>query len=170
MTYRSVNGKLVKSPKVSKDTDFLFNGVLDYQIEFKKAVKMVVSEVIPFDTRMTKHDFDSRGFGSCGFLMALVPIVPTGVIAKVDHKAQIEALVDTMACELVSEDWMLIRTWITRDITYAKFREIHDTLHCAFVVYSTAEHIATLSEDRDLCLALRDLRDPLTAINQVKAA
>ena len=166
MAYVNVNGKLVKKSKGQfRGNGFkLPMGVLDYATEFAKSVKMVTEDLIPYDTKMTKNDFNLGGFGNAGFLMALVPYSGTGVVAKTNDVAKVKSVLAKVHTEKVGNKWVLLRTHIGRDITYDLFSELHDTFHTAFIVYSTPEHIATLSEDRDLCMALRDHKDPITAL------
>lgn len=163
MAYVNVNGKLVKKSKGQfRGNGFkLPMGLLDYATEFAKSVTMVTEDLIPYDTKMTKNDFNLGGFGNAGFLMALVPYSGTGVVAKTNDVDKVKSVLSKVHSERAGKNWVLLRTYITRDITYDLFSELHETFHTAFIVYSTPEHIATLSEDRNLCIALRDQKNPV---------
>lgn len=173
MAYVSVNGKLVKKTsgmipgkgfKMSNAGGFI---TFDYKTEMNKAIHMVVSDPPPFDTRATKADYNSTPFGKAGFLLALVPYNGVGVVAKTNDSDKVKAVLDSVQAERISEKWVLLRTYITRDLAYKLFCDIHDAVHTAFIAYSTPENISTLSEDKALCLALRNLTDPVEALEIV---
>lgn len=168
-------------PNVIKGTGFKFkphnlgggmSGIMfDYKTEFQKAVSMILSDPLPYDTKSTRADYRAMSFGNAGFLLALVPVrnllggVARGFLSKTQDADTVKNIVSEFSVEYLSDDWALFKTYITRDIAFDKFERLHSVLHTAFIAYSTPEYIGTLSEDKDFMLAYRDNKDPMTVLD-----
>ena len=162
-------------PNIRKGTGFQhtphnFGGVtgimFDYNTEFQKAATMVLSDPPSYDVKSTRADYNAMGFGSAGFLMALVPAKKLlggqalGWFSKITDADRIREVVAGFHKECLTDDWVLMKTYITRDLAFQKFEELHDVLHSAFIAYSTPENISTLSEDKDFIRAYSEGFDP----------
>lgn len=144
---------------------------LDYMTEFHKAANMVLADPPSYDIKSTPVDYRAMGFGEAGFLLALVPAqkMPFGLgfLAKSKTPEEVKRVLSGFSVEQIADNWVLLKTYITRDIAYEKFNELHRVLHNAFIAYSTPENISTLSEDKDFIIAYRDNKDPLTVLENI---
>jgi hypothetical protein len=184
MAYKSVNGKLVKmdssKPNIRKGNGFklpthkvgsMTFGSLDYMTEFQKAANMVLSDPPTYDVKSTPVDYNAMGFSNAGFLMALVPVKkqPNGLgfLAKGKTPEDLKQVLSGFSIQQIADEWVLLKTYITSDIAYKAFNELHGVLHTAFIAYSTPENISTLSEDKDFILAYRDNKDVTTVLEMM---
>jgi hypothetical protein len=140
--------------------------------EFHKVANMVLSDPPTYDIKSTPVDYSAMGFGKAGFLLALVPVKkqPNGLgfLAKNKTPEELKKVLSGFSIQQIADEWVLLKTYITSDIAYKAFNELHGVLHTAFIAYSTPENISTLSEDKDFIIAYRDNKD-ITTVLEVRA-
>ena len=133
--------------------------------EMGKILDTVTNEVTPYDTRSNLTDFNSMNWGNDGgFIIAIVPAVTKsqgrGYFSKINNRASIESVLSDFKTTQLDENWDMLSTFCSTDRAWDHYNDIVDTLHYAVVGYSTIQNIAPLSENRKLCLALKNKKDP----------
>jgi hypothetical protein len=130
--------------------------------EVEKAVKMMCDDLPLYDVKATKADYDAKfSTPQAGFLFALCPRTERGIAGKESGAHKAFAVAEGYQKTHFGDHWMLLSTYITSDLAYDHFLDLHDCFGSAFVFYSTPENICSLSEDRDFCLALKHQRNPM---------
>ena len=132
----------------------------DLTTEFKKMHSVVTGDIIGYDTRSNKADFDSLNWGNDGgFFMAVLPTIkqPQGVgfYSIINDFNKVSSMLNQFKTITLDDNWTLISCFCTPDYAWKHLNEIADTFRYAYIGYSTMHNLAPLAEDRDMCIALK---------------
>ena len=118
-------------------------GMFELHTEFAKSLKIATDPYAPHATRSNRTDYDAANLGHAGFLMALVPATAAGVKCAIplDEKGL------GMKMHALGINWVMLSTYITKDIAFEKYAWLHDNLDTVLIAYSTPEQIVVLSEE-----------------------
>ena len=155
-----------------KKHNFTTGAVFTAMDEFNKLVKVVTETVVPYDTKVNEIDFNAINYqdGEGGFFIALVPKHMLGIIAHNTNQAEVQEALSNFLRVEINDDWMMLSCYCTKDRVLGHVDRILDNLVYAFVGYSQPHAIAPLSENRDLCQALRDGVNPLKVLSLEETA
>jgi hypothetical protein len=143
--------------------------MLNVSTEMGKLLSVVTDEVAPYDTRSNASDFNSMPWGDDGgFMIAIVPATTRndgrGYFSRINDRAKLTSVLSDFKATKLDDNWDMLSNFCTSDRAWKHFNDIADTLHYATIGYSTIRNIAPLSENRNLCLALKNGTDPVKAM------
>jgi hypothetical protein len=141
----------------------VINGFLSFtmDVELKKMISKVTEDIIPHNTIGTQVDIDAMDYGiNAGFFIALIPRKGNGLMTIGTDATKVHKVLADFTMQPFNQDWLVLSTYCSKDRVLGHMNDINDTLHYAFIGYSTPDRLSTIAEDRDLCIALRDKTDP----------
>lgn len=134
--------------------------------ELAKLVKMTTGDIVPYNTKSNVVDFNAMGFvEEGGFFIALLPRSANGLVACEPNQNKVLKALENFKLVNVSEHWMMASCYCSKDRVLGHQDDICNNVKFAFVGYSQPHKICTLAEDRELCVALRDRKNPLKQLN-----
>jgi hypothetical protein len=131
----------------------------DLLTEFKKMHNVVTSDIIGYNTRSNKIDFDAGDWGNDGgFFIAVLPCRPQGnsrgFYSFQNDAAKSQAILNQFKTIRLDDNWVMISAFCTSDLAWQHYNDVADNFAYAYIGYSTMRKLAPLSENRDLCIAL----------------
>ena len=159
-------GLLKKHGEIKLNTNEYGHLMFDLQSEIGKFVKMITGDLPAYDIKSNRTDYDSLfgttdGWGDAGFLIAVVPIEKQpngfGMLAKGSSAAHRSAL-DNLKKQKINEDWMVVSTYITSNLAFDRYIKLFDSIHTAFIGYTTPRNLTTLSETVSICQDFAKMR------------
>ena len=166
----TANGSVMMKGTPFKHTVTPGGGImLNVSTEMGKILSVVTDEVTPYDTRSNASDFNSMPWGDDpGFIIAIVPATTQeqgrGYYSCINDRAKITSVLSDFQSIELDDNWNMLSAFCTPDRAWDHYNDIADTLHYATIGYSTMRQIAPLSENRNLCLALKNCIDPAKAM------
>jgi len=131
-------------------------------VELKKMINAVTSDIIPHNTKSNQADINAINFGDeAGFMVALVPRNTVGLMTQSSNETEIRKVMSDFTVRPLDDQWAIFSTYCTKDRVFGHMTDL-EVFHYAFIGFSTPKCVAPLAEDRDLCIALRDGSDPFS--------